>query len=125
MQEATKDVGNDDESSSPRLVFRSCRRRYMPSSLGVCLFREPDAGNLPVRFDEREQETGLSQTELRRRGENRVTYPPGDYRHCAGSRLYSPAPLPVPEVVEYPAGISRRLKTGGDIDESVDLSRDR
>jgi hypothetical protein len=24
----------------------------------VSLFREPDAGNLPVRFDEREQETG-------------------------------------------------------------------
>ena len=32
----------------------------------VCLFREPDAGNLPVRFDEREQETGSSQTGLRR-----------------------------------------------------------
>jgi hypothetical protein len=33
---------------------------------GVCLFREPDAGNLPVRFDEREPETGSSQTGLRR-----------------------------------------------------------
>lgn len=32
----------------------------------MCLFREPDAGNLPVRFDEREQETGSSQTGLRR-----------------------------------------------------------
>ena len=32
----------------------------------VCLFREPDAGNLPVRFDEREQETESSQTGLRR-----------------------------------------------------------
>ena len=32
----------------------------------VCLFREPDAGNLPVRFDEREQETELCQTGLRR-----------------------------------------------------------
>ena len=32
----------------------------------VCLFREPDAGNLPVRFDEREQETELRQTGLRR-----------------------------------------------------------
>ena len=31
----------------------------------VCLFREPDAGNLPVRFDEREQETELGQTGLR------------------------------------------------------------
>jgi len=32
----------------------------------VCLFREPDAGNLPVGFDEREQETESSQTGLRR-----------------------------------------------------------
>ena len=32
----------------------------------MCLFREPDAGNLPVRFDEREQETELRQTGLRR-----------------------------------------------------------
>ena len=31
----------------------------------VSLFREPDAGNLPVRFDEREQETEPSQTGLR------------------------------------------------------------
>ena len=36
----------------------------------VCLFREPDAGNLPVRFDEREEETELGQTGLRRRGES-------------------------------------------------------
>jgi hypothetical protein len=35
-------------------------------SWSVCLFREPDAGNLPVRFDEREQETELCQTGLRR-----------------------------------------------------------
>jgi hypothetical protein len=32
----------------------------------VSLFREPDAGKLPVRFDEREQETGPGQTGLRR-----------------------------------------------------------
>ena len=31
----------------------------------VSLFREPDAGNLPVRFDEREQETEPGQTGLR------------------------------------------------------------
>jgi hypothetical protein len=36
------------------------------NSEGVCLFREPDAGNLPVRFDEREQEIEPSQTGLRR-----------------------------------------------------------
>jgi|SRR5215471_8678303 len=39
-------------------------------TVGVRLFREPDAGKPPVRFDEREEETGLSQTGLRRRGEN-------------------------------------------------------
>src|SRR5213592_2398308 len=38
----------------------------------VRLFREPDAGNLPVRFDERGQETGPSQTGLRWRGESQV-----------------------------------------------------
>jgi hypothetical protein len=59
-------MGIDDESSSPGVVFRSCRRRYMPTSFGVRLFREPDAGNLPVRFDEREQETEPGQTGLRR-----------------------------------------------------------
>jgi len=37
---------------------------------GVRLFREPDAGNPPVRFDEREEETELRQTGLRRRGES-------------------------------------------------------
>ena len=56
----------------------------------MSLFREPDAGKLPVRFDEREQETGPSQTGLRGRGESRVTHPPGGYRYCACSRLYSP-----------------------------------
>jgi len=38
----------------------------------MSLFREPDAGNLHVRFDEREQEPESSQTGLRRRGENPV-----------------------------------------------------
>ena len=41
--------------------------------LGVRLFREPDAGNPPVRFDEREQETEPSQTGLRRRRESFVS----------------------------------------------------
>ena len=60
----------------------------------VSLFREPDAGNLPVRFDEREQETEPSQTGLRRHGESPVNYPPGDYSYCACSRLYSPSQNP-------------------------------
>jgi hypothetical protein len=37
----------------------------------VSLFREPDAGNLLVRFDEREQETESSQTGLRRARESK------------------------------------------------------
>jgi hypothetical protein len=51
--EATQDMGIDDESSRPRFVFRSGRRRYTLLELSVRLFREPDAGNLPVRFEER------------------------------------------------------------------------
>ena len=39
----------------------------------VGLFREPDAGNPPVWFDEREQETGPRQTGLRRRRESLVS----------------------------------------------------
>ena len=80
-------MGIDDESSHPELcseVADGVTRNI------VCLFREPDAGNLPVRFDEREQETEPSQTGLRWRGESYVEYPPGDYSHCACSRLYSP-----------------------------------
>jgi hypothetical protein len=56
-------MGIDDESSHPELcseVAGGVTRNI------VCLFREPDAGNLPVRFDEREQETELRQTGLRR-----------------------------------------------------------
>ena len=45
--------------------------------------------NCPSGFDEREQETEPGQTGLRGRGESRVAHPPGDYRHCACSRLYS------------------------------------
>ncbi len=56
-------MGIDDESSHPEVcseVAGGVTRNL------VCLFREPDAGNLPVRFDEREQETELRQTGLRR-----------------------------------------------------------
>ena len=56
-------MGIDDESIHPRLCSEVADgvTRNM-----VSLFREPDAGNLPVRFDEREQETELCQTGLRR-----------------------------------------------------------
>jgi len=56
-------MGIDDESSHPELcseVTDGVTRNI------VRLFREPDAGNLPVRFDEREQETEPSQAGLRR-----------------------------------------------------------
>src|SRR6266704_2328529 len=80
-------MGIDDESSHPELCSEVADgvTRHI-----VCLFREPDAGNLPVRFDEREQETEPSQTGLRWRGESQAQYPPVDYSHCACSRLYSP-----------------------------------
>ena len=63
-------MGIDDESSHPELcseVADGVTRNI------VCLFREPDAGNLPVRFDEREQETEPSHTGLRRRRESLVS----------------------------------------------------
>jgi hypothetical protein len=80
-------MGIDDESSHPELCSEVAGGVTRTS---VSLFREPDAGNLPVRFDEREQEPEPSQTGLRRRGESQLNYPPGDYSHCACSRLYSP-----------------------------------
>ena len=61
-------MGIDDESSHPALCSEVADgvTRFLIYLGGVCLFREPDAVNLPVRFDEREQETGSSQTGLRR-----------------------------------------------------------
>jgi hypothetical protein len=85
MQHATKDMGIDDKSSQPRVcseVADGVTRNL------VCLFREPDAGNLPVRFDEREQETELRQTGLRRA----MRKQPNSHREAkatAPSRLYS------------------------------------
>jgi hypothetical protein len=56
-------MGIDDESSHPELCSEVAGG--VTHNI-VSLFREPDAGNLPVRFDEREQETELRQTGLRR-----------------------------------------------------------
>jgi hypothetical protein len=53
-------------SLATRVVFRCCRRRHRVS------FPRAGCGNLPVRFDEREQETEPSQTGLRWRGESQV-----------------------------------------------------
>jgi len=60
-------MGIDDESSHPEWcseVADDVTRTI------VSLFREPDAGNPPVRFDEREEETELSQAGLRGRSES-------------------------------------------------------
>ena len=60
----------------------------------VSLFREPDAGNLPVRFDERGQETGPSQTGLRWRGESQVEISTGRLQllRLFSTLLYGPPP---------------------------------
>jgi hypothetical protein len=79
-------MGIDDKSSHPRLcseVADGVTRNL------VCLFREPDAGNLPVRFDEREQETELRQTGLRR-AMRKQPNSPREAKATAPSRLYSP-----------------------------------
>jgi len=62
-------------TDSPETIWHRYREPFVGES--VSLFREPDAGNLAVGFDEREQETGSSQTGLRGRGESLVTHPPG------------------------------------------------
>src|SRR5262250_2909962 len=62
-------MGIDDKSSHPELCSEVAGG---VTRIIVCLFREPDAGNPPVRFDEREQETEPSQTGLRRRRESFV-----------------------------------------------------
>ena len=55
-------MGIDDESSHPALCSEVADG---VTRIIVSLFREPDAGNPPVRFDEREQETEPCQTGLR------------------------------------------------------------
>jgi hypothetical protein len=71
---------------------RSPEGKSQTASHGTwCVFSESRMpGNLPVRFDERQQETEPSQTGLRWRGESQVNQRPGDHSHCACSRLCSP-----------------------------------
>src|SRR6476661_10672850 len=94
-------MGIDDESSHPELcseVADGVTRTI------VCLFREPDAGNLPVRFDEREQETGPSQTGLRRRRESFVS-----------SHREAKATAPVLDSTpHYACAVKRRWSTAGE-----------
>src|SRR5262249_19186882 len=96
-------MGIDDKSSHPELCSEVAGG---VTRIIVCLFREPDAGNPPVRFDEREEETELSQTRLRRRGESSanchreatVTAPlldsTPDYTHHAAACLNVPFSSP-------------------------------
>ena len=72
----------DDESSHPELCSEVAGGVTRTS---VSLFREPDAGNLPVRFDEREQETELRQTGLRRV----MRKHPNNHRKLKPLRLFS------------------------------------
>ena len=87
-------MGIDDESSHPELCSEVAGG--VTHNI-VSLFREPDAGNLPVRFDEREQETELRQTGLRRvmrkhpnsHREAKATAPVLD-----STRRYTPSKIP-------------------------------
>src|SRR5262249_1823376 len=74
-----------------------CRTYYSDKQLSVGeivnFLREPDAGNLPVRIHDRDQETERCQTGWRRAPrKQRLRMPPGDYRYCACSRLHSKSP---------------------------------
>jgi len=57
-------MGIDDESNHLACV-QKLQTASHASFMRRASFPEPDAGNLPVRFDEREQETGPGQTGLR------------------------------------------------------------
>jgi hypothetical protein len=46
-------------------------------------------------------------------------------QQVASTFAFIAAPPLAPELLKHPAGISRRLKDPGGIDESIDLSRDR
>ena len=104
------------------VVFRRCRWRYIPTELGVRLFREPDAGNPPVRFDERGEETELSQTGLRRRGEspaNRhreatVTAPLLDSTHDPANQSRG-VPIALSDMTIRPAVFGLKRCAGGTV----------
>ncbi len=70
------------------------------------LVREPDAGNLPVRFDEREQETELCQTGLRRA----LRKQPNSHREVKAT---APVLVSTPVSVEKLAFRLKQLKFGG------------
>jgi len=77
------------------LVRLTARGRSQSWAKAWCLVREPDAGNLHVRFDERDVETeqwsGYLGTANRKGRQQRSSI----YSHRATSRLYRPLPLPL------------------------------
>ena len=79
-----------DSISSPPLVGEN-----------MTLVREPDAGNPPVRFDEREVETEHGRRLLRHKRGNPETEVNRSLHHRATSRLY-PFPLPVTFSLPFP-----------------------
>ena len=60
----------------------------MTDAKSTLLVREPDAGKLPVRFDEREVETEHGRRILRHRRGNPDTEVSRSLTHRATSRLY-------------------------------------
>ena len=90
-------MGIDDESSHPGLCSEVADG--VTQNI-VCLFREPDAGNLPVRFDEREQET----EPLSNRTEA------GEAKAASNRHREAKAPAPVLDSTCYMWQISRRTE---------------
>src|SRR5215470_17450712 len=89
-------MGIDDESSSPRVGFRSCRRRHTDHRVSF-----PRAGCGKSACPVRRAGTGNRATPNRTEATMRKLrqQPPGDYRHCACSRLYSHCLLIAPYLI--------------------------
>src|SRR6266566_3428325 len=85
-------MGIDESLDTPRLCSEVADGVTCRVLFGVRLFREPDARDAPVRFDEREQETEPSQTGLRRRRESLVS-----------SHRETKAAAPVPDSTQNPS----------------------
>src|ERR1039458_6214056 len=103
----TRDVARNPEIGRPinsGESFRSCRGRHTQEN-ACSLVREPDAGNLHVRFDERDVEMELWRRysgTARRKGRQQTNR---TYCHRATSRLYRELPVAVGR--NQPAGTSR------------------
>ena len=85
---ATQEVARARRMGQPLNSGKRQALQVASQALRLCLVREPDAGNPPVRFDERDVETelrrGYSGT-ARRKGRQQTNR---TYCHRATSRLY-------------------------------------